>query len=340
MPFVRLWRALIVSFLVVAAFPSGALAQGVGNTGNTLDRRAAWRSSTDTPGRPTSSKRRSPPAARRTPSSSRSGCSSKSLRASCSASAVAFRPRLSEINARLEQLGPAPPEGQAGTRHRLRRTAGADAEKAEINAVLGLAESLSIRVNGLIEKIGLMRSELFRNVLTKRYALYGCVRRRAARRRAPRIYELLPRRLVLAEIRRPVQVPVRPRRGLLRARRGGSAAFRRPAPVRQADRGRPDGRGAFLPQPLVRRFLVDASAYPGGRRVPCRDAVFLQLLQRIARRYRDISHVPVRRHRHRLLRQPAGQRRARAEAAELAADLDRFAAPRTASWCLRRRWRL
>src|SRR5690606_25945227 len=46
------------------------------------------------------------------------------------------------------------------------------AEKAEINAVLGLAESLSIRVNGLIEKIGLMRSELFRSVLTKRYSLY------------------------------------------------------------------------------------------------------------------------------------------------------------------------
>ena len=34
-----------------------------------------------------------------------------------------------------------------------------------------LAESLSIRVNGLIEKIGLMRSELFRNLLTKRYSL-------------------------------------------------------------------------------------------------------------------------------------------------------------------------
>jgi potassium efflux system protein len=87
-------------------------------------------------------------------------------------SGVAFRPRLAEINARLEQLGKPPAEGQppepavvTSEREKL------NAEKTEINAVLGLAESLSIRVNGLVEKIGLMRSELFRNVLTKRYSL-------------------------------------------------------------------------------------------------------------------------------------------------------------------------
>ena len=85
-------------------------------------------------------------------------------------SAVAFRPRLSEINARLEQLGAAPPEGAppepdivTGERDAL------TAEKAEINAVLGYAESLSLRVNGLIEQIATMRRDLFQNVLTKRY---------------------------------------------------------------------------------------------------------------------------------------------------------------------------
>ena len=37
--------------------------------------------------------------------------------------------------------------------------------------MLGIAESLSIRVNALIERIGVLRSELFRSVLTKRYEL-------------------------------------------------------------------------------------------------------------------------------------------------------------------------
>jgi len=87
-------------------------------------------------------------------------------------SAVAFRPRLAEIGARLDQLGPPPADGQppepdivTGERQAL------VAEKAEINAVLGVAEGLSIRVSNLIERIGVLRSELFRNVLTKRYEL-------------------------------------------------------------------------------------------------------------------------------------------------------------------------
>src|SRR5688572_5198342 len=36
MPFVRLWRPLILVFLAVAVFSPVALAQGVGNTGNAL----------------------------------------------------------------------------------------------------------------------------------------------------------------------------------------------------------------------------------------------------------------------------------------------------------------
>ncbi|MER9604065.1 mechanosensitive ion channel family protein [Mesorhizobium sp. M0243] len=87
-------------------------------------------------------------------------------------SALAFRTRLGEINSRLEQLGAAPAAGQppepdivSGEREAL------VSEKAEINAVIAQAQSLSIRISGLIDKIGNMRSELFRNVLTKRYVL-------------------------------------------------------------------------------------------------------------------------------------------------------------------------
>ncbi len=87
-------------------------------------------------------------------------------------SALAFRSRLGEINARVEQLGAPPAAGQpaepdivSGERQALA------SEKAEINAVISSAQTLSIRINTLIEKIGNMRSELFRNLLTKRYVL-------------------------------------------------------------------------------------------------------------------------------------------------------------------------
>lgn len=87
-------------------------------------------------------------------------------------SALAFRSRVGDINARIEMLGPAPAAGQpqepdivTGERQALA------SEKAEINAVVASAQNLSIRINGLIDKIGNMRSDLFRNVLTKRYVL-------------------------------------------------------------------------------------------------------------------------------------------------------------------------
>lgn len=86
--------------------------------------------------------------------------------------AVAFRPRLAEINTRLEQLGTPPPEDQPPepdivTSERAALTA----EKASINAVISMAETLSVRVNALINLIATTRSELFRNLLTKRYEL-------------------------------------------------------------------------------------------------------------------------------------------------------------------------
>ncbi|MBZ9798065.1 mechanosensitive ion channel family protein [Mesorhizobium sp. ES1-4] len=87
-------------------------------------------------------------------------------------SALAFRSRLGEINARLEQLGPAPAAGQPAEPDIVSSERQAlTSEKAEINAVIAQAQTLSIRISGLIDKIGNMRSELFRNLLTKRYVL-------------------------------------------------------------------------------------------------------------------------------------------------------------------------
>ncbi|WP_244648969.1 DUF3772 domain-containing protein [Neoaquamicrobium sediminum] len=42
-------------------------------------------------------------------------------------------------------------------------------EKAEINALIGRAESLSLRVNGMIEEINQTRRDLFTNTLSRRY---------------------------------------------------------------------------------------------------------------------------------------------------------------------------
>ncbi len=86
------------------------------------------------------------------------------------AAGVSFRPRLAAINARLDEIGPArgadePAEPEALTAERQ----GLIAEKAEINALLGEAETLSLRVNRMIEQIGQLRRSLFSNSLSRRY---------------------------------------------------------------------------------------------------------------------------------------------------------------------------
>ncbi len=87
-------------------------------------------------------------------------------------SGVAFRPRLTEINSRIEQLGAPPAEGQPPEPEMVSNERRALAnEKAEINVLLGKAEDLSVRVNGLGNKIQTMRRDLFANMLTKRYQL-------------------------------------------------------------------------------------------------------------------------------------------------------------------------
>ena len=326
MPFVRLWRAL---FSLLSSSPPlcrPAPLRRASATRQYAYRRAAWHSSTSYPSRPTSSKKGSPPTARRTPSSSRSGCSSRTSRASCLPSAVAFRPRLSEINASARAARTAARRRPERARHRHAERQALTAEKAEINAVLGLAESLSIRVNGLIEKIGLMRSELFRNVLTKRYALTDAFDSELLDDVHDEYHEFLPRRLVVAEIRLPVQVPVDAGGGLFRACRCSGAAFRRPAAVRERLRRRSGGGGPVLSQPLSVAFWSTLAADRWRSARSSLSTLFFFNYFNVLRG--DIGvflDVAVRRHRHRFLRQPAGQRRTRAEAAELAADPDRFA---------------
>ena len=85
---------------------------------------------------------------------------------------VSFRPRLSEINSRLEQLGAPPAEGQppeqpnvTDERNRLQ------SEKVSINALLGETEDTSVQVNSLIEEISLLRRDLFANTLSQRVDL-------------------------------------------------------------------------------------------------------------------------------------------------------------------------
>lgn len=82
---------------------------------------------------------------------------------------VSFRPRLTEINSRLEQLGQPPAQGQSAeaqivTDERTRLTT----EKAEINAVLGETEDQLIAVNKMVDAISDARRELFANTLSQR----------------------------------------------------------------------------------------------------------------------------------------------------------------------------
>lgn len=86
------------------------------------------------------------------------------------ASGVAFRPRLAAINERLDEIGPArgegePPEPPALTGERQKLVD----EKAEINALLGEAETVSLRVNRMVAEIIQMRRDLFSNTLSRRY---------------------------------------------------------------------------------------------------------------------------------------------------------------------------
>jgi potassium efflux system protein len=82
---------------------------------------------------------------------------------------VSLRPRLTEVKARLEQLGPPPAEGEPAEPDSIiaERTRLA-AERAQINALTGRAEAVSVRANQLGDSITEARRELFTTTLFKR----------------------------------------------------------------------------------------------------------------------------------------------------------------------------
>ncbi|MGC4027189.1 MAG: mechanosensitive ion channel [Mesorhizobium sp.] len=91
-------------------------------------------------------------------------------------SGVAFRPTLNDINAKLEALGPAPKDGDpAEADEKATQRAALNKQKAQINQVIGQAEDLLVRVNGLVNKIAVMRRDLFANTLMKRYQLRAAI---------------------------------------------------------------------------------------------------------------------------------------------------------------------
>jgi len=85
---------------------------------------------------------------------------------------VAFRPRLTEINTRLELLGPPPADGQPAEAELVANERQAlNSEKSQINVLIGEAETTSLRVNRLVDEISSMRRELFTNTLSKQYEM-------------------------------------------------------------------------------------------------------------------------------------------------------------------------
>ena len=87
---------------------------------------------------------------------------------------VSFRPQLKDIAAKLNELGPAPGDGQpaeASQAADLRKQL--TAQKAQINAQLADAEGLSIRLADNVDRIAELRRELFTRTLFRRTEASG-----------------------------------------------------------------------------------------------------------------------------------------------------------------------
>ncbi len=92
------------------------------------------------------------------------------------AASVSLGPRLSEINVRLEQIGAPPAEGQPAEPAALtEERAALQLEKSAINALVGEAETLSVRISRLIEEIAQIRRDLFASQLTRRYDILNAL---------------------------------------------------------------------------------------------------------------------------------------------------------------------
>lgn len=82
--------------------------------------------------------------------------------------AVAYRPRLSEINKRLTDLGPAPADGAAEAEAVTAERKALASEKSSINVIMGETEDLSVQISTMIDNIAERRRELFAADLQKR----------------------------------------------------------------------------------------------------------------------------------------------------------------------------
>ncbi len=91
---------------------------------------------------------------------------------------VSLRPRINEINARLTSLGDPPKEGEPAEAVEVSEERKALLEeKAQNNALLGEAESLSIRASRAIDRIGDLRRDLFTNTLFQSTDVEGALGR-------------------------------------------------------------------------------------------------------------------------------------------------------------------
>jgi len=82
---------------------------------------------------------------------------------------VSLRPRLTEIKARIDELGPVPAEGEAAEPEAIvEERARLSAERARINTLTGRAEAVTVRASELGDRITDARRELFATTLFKR----------------------------------------------------------------------------------------------------------------------------------------------------------------------------
>ncbi|MBU4531030.1 MAG: mechanosensitive ion channel family protein [Hoeflea sp.] len=82
---------------------------------------------------------------------------------------VSLRPRLTEIKARIDELGPVPAEGEpAEPAAIVEERARLSAERARINTLTGRAEGVTVRASELGDRITDARRELFATTLFKR----------------------------------------------------------------------------------------------------------------------------------------------------------------------------
>ena len=182
----------------------------------------------------------------------------------------AFRPRLAGDQRPPRPARPAARQGPAGRA----RTSTAErqalaAEKAEINALLGGAENLSIRINGMISQIADMRRELFARLLTKRYDIDYALLTQVEEDFGSASRDLY--RTTSSWLRFVVQFKLQSvLSATLLALVAAACSWSAAGAIRRPVRAGPGGREPVLSQPAVGGVLVDADPDGGARRLPRR----------------------------------------------------------------------